>query len=114
MAVEAHTAYEASRLARERYAEYCANHHEMNMASLRFLSDCQGSADNEQRKSEYANTVAQFADAIGGGVAPGPFGDDNQTRNLIYLTDITRACEVADDEELTGFYNVGTGYFRRS
>ena len=38
MAVEAHIAYEASKLARERYAEYDANHHNMNVADLRFFS----------------------------------------------------------------------------
>jgi UDP-glucose 4-epimerase len=37
MAVEAQTAYETSKLARERYAEYYANHHDMNMAGLRFF-----------------------------------------------------------------------------
>jgi len=37
MAVEAHTAYEASKLARERYAEYYANHYDMAMAGLRFF-----------------------------------------------------------------------------
>ena len=35
MEVKSQTAYEASKLARERYAEYYAHHYDMNMAGLR-------------------------------------------------------------------------------
>ena len=108
MAVEAHTAYEASKLARERYAEYYANHHEMNMAGLRFFSVYQGFGGNEEHKGQYANTVAQFADAIANGEAPELFGDGTQTRDITHVSDVARACELAADEELTGVYNVGT------
>jgi Nucleoside-diphosphate-sugar epimerases len=58
MAVEAHTGYEASKLARERYAEYYANHHDMSMAGLRFFSVYQGFGGNEEHKGKFANTVA--------------------------------------------------------
>ena len=108
MAVEAHTAYEASKLARERYAEYYANHHEMNMAGLRFFSVYQGFAGNEEHKGEYANTVAQFTDAIASGEPPELFGDGSQTRDFTHVSDVVRACELAADHELTGVYNVGT------
>jgi UDP-glucose 4-epimerase len=108
MDVEAHTAYEASKLARERYAEYYANHHDMNVAGLRFFSVYQGFGGNEEHKGEYANTVAQFADAIANGEAPELFGDGSQTRDFTHVSDVARACELAADHELTGVYNVGT------
>jgi len=108
MDVEAHTAYEASKLARERYAEYYANHHEMNMAGLRFLSVYQGFAGNEEHKGEYANTAAQFADAIANGEAPELFGDGSETRDITHVADVARACGLAADHEITGVYNVGT------
>jgi UDP-glucose 4-epimerase len=108
MTVEAHTAYEASKLARERYAEYYANHHDMNMAGLRFFSVYQGFGGNEEHKGEYANTVAQFADTIANGEPPELFGDGTQTRDFTHVEDVTRACELAADHELTGVYNVGT------
>jgi len=108
MDVEAHTAYEASKLARERYAEYYANHHEMDVAGLRFFSVYQGFGGNEEHKGEYANTVAQFADAIASGEAPELFGDGSQTRDFTHVSDVARACELAADHELTGVYNVGT------
>ena len=108
MDVEARTAYEASKLARERYAEYYANHHDMNTAGLRFFSVYQGFGGNEEHKGEYANTVAQFADAIASGEAPELFGDGTQTRDFTHVSDVARACELAADHELTGVYNVGT------
>jgi len=108
MDVEAHTAYEASKLARERYAEYYANHHDMAMAGLRFFSVYQGFGGNEQHKGEYANTIAQFADAIANDTPPELFGDGSQTRDFTHVNDVARACELAADHELTGVYNVGT------
>jgi len=108
MAVESQTAYEASKLARERYAEYYAHHHEMNMAGLRFFSVYQGFGGNEKHKGKYANTVAQFADAIANGDAPELFGDGSQTRDFTHVDDVARACELAADHQLTGVYNVGT------
>ena len=108
MSVESETAYEASKLARERYAEYYANHHDMNMAGLRFFSVYQGFGGNEEHKGEYANTVDQFADAIANGDAPELFGDGSQTRDFTHVEDVARACELAADHDLTGVYNVGT------
>jgi len=108
MAVEAHTGYEASKLARERYAEYYANHHDLSMAGLRFFSVYQGFGGNEEHKGEYANTIAQFADAIANGESPELFGDGSQTRDFTHVDDVARACELAADHELTGVYNVGT------
>jgi len=108
MDVEAQTAYEASKLARERYAEYYATHHDMAMAGLRFFSVYQGFGGNEEHKGKYANTVAQFADAIASGEAPELFGDGTQTRDFTHVSDVARACELAADHELTGVYNVGT------
>ena len=108
MTVKAHTGYEASKLARERYAEYYANHYDMSMAGLRFFSVYQGFGGNEEHKGKYANTVAQFADAIANGEAPELFGDGSQTRDFTHVDDVTRACELAADHELTGVYNVGT------
>jgi UDP-glucose 4-epimerase len=106
--VEARTGYEASKLARERYAEYHANHHEMNAAGLRFFWVYQGFGGNEAHEGEYANTVAQFADAIASGEAPELFGDGSQTRDFAHVSDVVRACELAADHGLTAVSNVGT------
>ncbi|WP_420191893.1 NAD-dependent epimerase/dehydratase family protein [Haloplanus salinarum] len=109
MPVEARTSYEASKLARERYAEYFGNHYDMTLAGLRFFSVYQGYGGAEEHKGEYANTIAQFADDIANGEAPVLFGDGTQTRDFTHVDDVVRAIELAADHELEGVYNVGTG-----
>mgnify|MGYP006267969063 CR=1 FL=1 len=108
MPVEARTGYEASKLARERYAEYFHNFHDMTLAGLRFFSVYQGFGGAEEHKGEFANTVAQFADKIANGEQPELFGDGTQTRDFTHVDDVVRACELAADHELQGIYNVGT------
>jgi len=110
MATEARTGYEASKLARERYGEYFHNHYDMQCAGLRFFSVYQGfKGGNEGHKGEYANTVAQFADAIASGERPVVFGDGSQTRDFTHVDDIVRGIELAADHCLQGIYNLGTG-----
>ncbi|MDB9250869.1 NAD-dependent epimerase/dehydratase family protein [Halorubrum ezzemoulense] len=108
MDVEARTGYEASKLARERYAEYFHNFHEMTLAGMRFFSVYQGFGGAEEHKGEFANTVAQFTDKIANGEQPELFGDGSQTRDFTHVDDVVRACELAADHELQGIYNVGT------
>ncbi|MFD1633344.1 NAD-dependent epimerase/dehydratase family protein [Haloplanus ruber] len=109
MDIEARTCYEASKLAREQYGEYFGNHYDMTLAGLRFFSVYQGYGGAEEHKGEYANTVAQFADAIASGESPELFGDGTQTRDFTHVDDVVRATELAADHELDGIYNVGTG-----
>ncbi|WP_267640063.1 NAD-dependent epimerase/dehydratase family protein [Haloarchaeobius amylolyticus] len=110
MAVEANTGYEASKLARERYAEYFHNYHDLSMAGMRFFSVYQGYEDGaEEHKGEFANIVAQFADWLANDEPPVIYGDGTHTRDLTYVDDIVRGLEAAADHELTGIYNLGTG-----
>jgi len=109
MAVETNTGYEASKLARERYGEYFANHYDMNMAGLRFFSVYQGYGGAEEHKGEYANVIAQFADDIAHGTRPKLYADGEQTRDFTHVSDIVRGIERTAEHELTGIYNLGTG-----
>ena len=108
MPVETNTGYEASKLARERYGEYFANHYDMNVAGLRFFSVYQGYGGAEDHKGEFANTVAQFTEKIANGERPELFGDGTQTRDFTHVADVVRACELAAEHKLQGIYNVGT------
>jgi UDP-glucose 4-epimerase len=109
MPIETNTGYEASKLARERYGEYFANHYGMNMAGLRFFSVYQGYGGAEEHKGDYANVIAQFADDIANGTQPKLYGDGEQTRDFTHVSDIVRGMELAAEHELTGIYNLGTG-----
>ena len=109
MAVTVNTGYEASKVARERYAEYFSNHYGMSMAGLRFFSVYQGYGGTEAHKGEYANVIAQFADDIANGDAPVLYGDGTQTRDFTHVSDVVSAAVQAAEHELAGIYNVGTG-----
>ena len=107
--VTARSGYEASKLARERYAEYFNAHYGMNLAGLRFFSVYQGYGGAESHKGKYANVVAQFADDLANGKRPELYGDGTQTRDFTHVDDVVRAIELAADHKLDGVYNVGTG-----
>jgi UDP-glucose 4-epimerase len=109
MPVETNTGYEASKLARERYGEYFANHYDMDVAGLRFFSVYQGYGGAERHKGEFANVIAQFADDIANGDAPVLYGDGTQTRDFTHVDDVVRGVELVADAGLTGVYNLGTG-----
>jgi Nucleoside-diphosphate-sugar epimerases len=109
MSVTTNTAYEASKLGRERYGEYFHNHYGMTTCGLRFFSVYQGYGGAEEHKGEYANLIAQFADDIANGRRPEIWGDGTQTRDFTHVDDIVRGIELAADHECQGVYNLGTG-----
>jgi UDP-glucose 4-epimerase len=109
MPVSVNTGYEASKMAREKYGEYFANHYDLSVAGMRFFSVYQGYGGAEEHKGEYANVIAQFADDMANGEAPVLYGDGTQTRDFTHVADIVRGLERAADHELTGVYNLGTG-----
>ncbi|GAB3022001.1 NAD-dependent epimerase/dehydratase family protein [Natronobiforma cellulositropha] len=108
MPVAVNTGYEASKLARERYAEYFSNHYGLTMAGMRFFSVYQGYDGAEEHKGEYANVIAQFADDIARGESPVLYGDGTQTRDFTHVDDVVRALILAAEHRLDGVYNVGT------
>jgi UDP-glucose 4-epimerase len=109
MAVTVNTGYEASKMARERYAEYFGNHYDLSMAGMRFFSVYQGYGGAEAHKGEYANVIAQFADDVANGDRPALYGDGTQTRDFTHVDDVVRGLVLAAEHELSGIYNLGTG-----
>lgn len=107
--ITVNTGYEASKVARERYAEYFSNHYGMTLAGLRYFSVYQGYGGSEAHKNEYANVIAQFADNIADGTRPKLYGDGTQTRDFTHVSDIVRGTRLAAEHELDGVYNLGTG-----
>ncbi|OYR67232.1 NAD-dependent epimerase/dehydratase family protein [Halorubrum ezzemoulense] len=109
MDVTVNTGYEASKMARESYAEYFSNHYDLTAAGMRFFSVYQGYGGAEEHKGEYANVIAQFADDIANGESPKLYGDGEQTRDFTHVSDIVRGLVLAAEHDLDGVYNLGTG-----
>lgn len=109
MGVSVNTGYEASKMARENYAEYFSNHYGLSTAGMRFFSVYQGYSGAEEHKGKYANVIAQFADDVANGRSPKLYGDGTQTRDFTHVDDIVRGLELAAEYELDGIYNLGTG-----
>lgn len=107
--VTVNTAYEASKLAREAYAEYVSNHYGLPLAGLRFFSVYQGYGGAEDHKGEFANVIAQFADDVANGRSPELYGDGSQSRDFVHVDDVVRAIELTAANSLDGVFNVGTG-----
>ncbi|WP_254768764.1 NAD-dependent epimerase/dehydratase family protein [Salinilacihabitans rarus] len=107
--VTANTGYEASKLARERYAEYFSNHYDLCLAGMRLFSVYQGYHGAESHKDEYANVIAQFADDVAHGRSPEIYGDGSQTRDFTHVEDVVSGLELAAECRLDGVYNLGTG-----
>ncbi len=107
--VTVNTGYEASKMAREQYAEYFSNHYDISLAGLRYFSVYQGYGGAEKHKGEYANVIAQFADDIANRESPKLYGNGEQTRDFTHVSDIVRGTELAAEYELDGVYNLGTG-----
>lgn len=107
--VAANTGYEASKLARERAAEYLQAHYGLTMAGLRLFSVYQGYAGGEEHKGGYANVLAQFAETMAGGESPVLYGDGTQARDFVHVDDVVRAVEALADAEDAGVFNVATG-----
>jgi UDP-glucose 4-epimerase len=106
--VTVNTGYEASKMARERYAEYFSNHYGISCAGMRLFSVYEGYGGAEQHKNEYANVIAQFADDIAHGRSPKLYGDGTQTRDFTHVDDIVRGLILAGEHKLDGLFNLGT------
>ncbi len=107
--VTINTGYEASKMAREQYAEYFSNHYNISLAGLRYFSVYQGYGGSEEHKGKYANVIAQFADDIANGRSPKLYGNGDQTRDFTHISDIIQGTVLAAESRLDGVYNLGTG-----
>ena len=97
--------YTEARLAMERMAELYYQLYGIDYAAMRFFSVY---GPHEEAKGSYANMVSQFLWTMQEGKAPLIFGDGSQTRDFIYVQDVTSALAIAA-EKGTGIYNLGTG-----
>jgi UDP-glucose 4-epimerase len=61
-----------------------------------------------QTSSQYSNVIAQFSDRLQRNLRPLVYGG-SQTRDFIYVDDVTEYILRAIEEEVHGIFNIGSG-----
>ena len=98
--------YTEARLYAERLTELYTKMFDLKGICLRFFSVY---GPGERSKGRYANLVSQFMWDLEEGRDPVIYGDGSQTRDFIYVKDVTEACVLAAESGKSGVFNVGTG-----
>lgn len=98
--------YTEARLGIERVAKLYHKLYGTGIVGLRFFSVY---GPNERAKGIYANIVSQFLWEMQDGGIPVVYGDGEQTRDFVFVSDVVRACILAMESDVSGLFNVGTG-----
>ena len=97
--------YGGSKLAGEAYVATWSRLHGLTNVILR-LGNVYGPRQNAHGE---AGVVAIFSELLKDGKQPTVYGDGTQTRDYIYVGDVSRAFAMALEGGQSGIYNVGTG-----
>lgn len=97
--------YAASKLMAEEYCNVYSSQYGMNVKSLRYFNPY----GPGMRPDSPASVVLKFINAIITKKSPVIFGDGTQTRDFVYINDITQANIKAMNSGEFGVYNIGTG-----
>lgn len=99
--------YTEARLAMERLAEVYHQLYGVSSAGMRFFSVY---GPHERAKGKYANIVSQFLWLIREDRAPVIYGDGEQTRDFVHISDVVKACLMTAEADLgCEAINIGTG-----
>ena len=98
--------YTEARIACERLGELYSKLHGVNVAAMRFFSVY---GYNDIGKGVYSNLLTQFMDAMLKKERPVIYGDGEQRRDFVFVTDVVDALEKASSAKGFNIYNVGTG-----
>lgn len=98
--------YTEARIGAERLSELYNKFYGVNSSAMRFFSVY---GYNDQRKGSYANLVTQFILTMKGNEKPIIYGNGEQRRDFVFVTDVVDALIRASDRKGFNVYNVGTG-----
>ncbi len=98
--------YTEGRIASERLSELFSRLEGGNVAAMRFFSVY---GYHERAKGGYANLATQFLWDMKKGERPVLYGDGEQRRDFIFVTDVVDALIRAADNKGFDVFNVGTG-----
>lgn len=100
--------YAASKLAGEMYCKAFAHSYPIETVIMRFFNVF---GPRQRPDSPYSGVIALFAKALKDGRTPTIFGDGQQTRDFVYVTDVVRCLYAASQKPgVSGeVFHVGTG-----
>lgn len=98
--------YTEARIACERISELYFKLYNVKVAAMRFFSVY---GYNDIGKGKFANLVTQFMDSLLKDKRPVIYGNGEQKRDFIFVSDVVNALLRASTIEGFGIYNVGTG-----
>lgn len=97
--------YGITKLTMDKYLDFYSRHKGMKSVSLRY-SNVYGP---RQIPHGEACVVAIFMEKARRGEVPTIYGDGEQTRDFLYVTDAARAAVAALEQDVGGVFNVSTG-----
>ena len=98
--------YTEARIACERMGELYAKLYDVNVTAMRFFSVY---GYNDIGKGAYSNLLTQFMNAMINNERPEIYGDGEQRRDFIFVSDVVDALKKASVTSGFNVYNVGTG-----
>lgn len=103
------SAYGADKLGCDHHASVAAHVHGLPVIGLRFFNVY---GPRQRSDSPYSGVISIFCDRIGAGEAVTIFGNGQQTRDFIYVSDVVKALLLAmtNVSRVSSVFNVCTGH----
>ncbi len=98
--------YAVTKLADECYCQVFYQVYGLPTVCLRYFNVY---GPRQTPNSQYATVITKFMERVSGGRPPIIFGDGEQTRDFIFVTDIVEANIMAAESDATGVFNIGRG-----
>lgn len=98
--------YALQKIHNENYASLYARIHGIKSLALRYFN-VYGS--NQDPSSPYSGVISRFLDAYKNDAKLNIFGDGDQSRDFIHVSDIAAANLLALESDFAGFLNIATG-----
>jgi len=90
----------------ERWCTYYQNNYDLSTIILRFFNVYGPRQNND---SAYAGVITKWINLIRNNQQPAVYGDGEQTRDFVHVTDVAQAIYQAATSIATGTYNIGSG-----
>jgi len=98
--------YAVTKLTGEYYCQAFRAVYSLPTVSLRYFNVY---GPKQDPNSDYAAVIPRFTKRLSKGKPPIIFGDGEQTRDFVFVSDVVRANILAAESDATGVFNVGQG-----